>query len=102
MTKYVVDHYMKDFMPMGFDNLEERVSRLADWYLPTIIQDGQKKYDETDGREGRNFVLRNVRDVGNVRDLNVPDLELHLQTKGTNFKTAKLCQYAVDQSNVRT
>ena len=38
----------------------------------------------TDGKEGRDFVHHNV-------------LEL-----GTNFKTAKLCEYAVDQSMVRT
>ena len=84
MTKYVVDHYMTLFMPMGFEGLRDRVSQFADWYLPLIIKDAQKKYHETDGEEGRNFVYPNV-------------LEL-----GTNFKTAKLCEYAVDQSKVRT
>ena len=84
MTKYVVDNYMTRFMPMGFEGLRHRVSQFADWYLPRIIKDAKKRYDKTDGKEGRDFVHPNV-------------LEL-----GTNFKTAKLCEYAVDQSKVRT
>ena len=84
MTKYVVNNYMTSFMPMGFEGLRHRVSQFADYYLPRIIKDAKKQYDETDGKEGRDFVHHNV-------------LEL-----GTNFKTAKLCEYAVDQSMVRT
>ena len=75
MAKHVVNNYMTMFAPMKFDGLRRNVEEFADWYLPTIVLNQDP--------EDHPFLHPNILDLG------------------TNFKAAKLCQYAVTQAKVR-